>query len=352
MLKKLLFVLIITCIFSNNLMAGCDPFIGGDCATESTQQGILEKQTGIFKYTSSASGFLYQILNYLEKPIGSTLATMNVNLVNIDENINNIYNLLVTPPITTRGDKIIQDRYIAYKQISDQSEKDTSDFGKQVANMLQYGSSNLSEESQLSKSGDQDINNITAVTEVGSMTGTQLQNAIENMTSGNIFTTTNQETDAFNFVKLASGAYIGIPAKVTTDKNKNDSKHRKYVAYQKTLAAIQTATAKDLLKTYAERKPYQVAIGDNSSVITSKKSLLNDINLSDPSNPEYWKGEGTGNQGILPRLLSFFSTFFSINFALNHIADKLDNISKQLDYMTTLSVIGIQQAVLEPMKYQ
>ena len=264
----------------------------------------------------------------------------------INTQVTNIYNFLVQNNASL--DVINQSYYYeAATKIDDGTsstdyQKTINDLTKTVNNMTQYGKN--------------DTKNYTP--EDDATTENKIQDAAyarqdifgdfsalssASLLSSDQITDSNQQKAAQAFVVNATSANLGIvPIKKANLKTPTSDAEAKYVAYQKTMAALQSIATNTYATSYANRMP--VSVG--SKTTTSKLANMYQMNTSITSDDGYWHDkDGVGQQGILPRALAFFTAFFSMNYNLNHISEQLERMNLQLAALITQNTINIQNSI-------
>ena len=125
-----------------------------------------------------------------------------------------------------------------------------------------------------------------------------------------------------------------------------------YLNYHKSMMAIQTITANNLLSVYATKLPYAVnADSDTASLsynnnATSIADALNKMNTRDSSEKKYWVGEdGNGgilNENLFARIHDAITQSFKVGYTLFDIAKQLQEIKLQLAAASAQTTILIQ----------
>jgi hypothetical protein len=270
------------------------------------------------------------------------LTEMNSKLTGIHEYIKEIYTFLIKPIDAAQTD--INWRYNAYQKVIDQlaEENEEAVLKDKLNNLILFGdyktSANVNKENsdvinsnrKLAATRADAINNYSTH-DVRSLLGDDgmynNQGADNSASDKRGF----QQKAAEEYIKNAGGGNIPLPP-MTTDNDETPGEDTlKYIGYQNTAFAIQSAATNILLDMYRDRKPVTITgvkkDGETDPITISRARLLKAMNTGDSSSSEFWsKLDEDENMGILPRIYYFLNHFYSINFSLNDIMDKLDKM--------------------------
>jgi hypothetical protein len=267
------------------------------------------------------------------------IADIKACLDKITDAVQKIYDLINEPfsDESAKENTEIATRYVAYSQIEDTVKPITDSIVKKMNNLIQYGQYNAD-------SVDKDANFIKKNYESAMKRTEPYKDQIpdQSTSASTLLSKTMINDDAQK--KAAEDFIINAVGNIPLPREKfpsDSDDQKKYIAYQRMASSIQSFATQSFIEDYTSRLPFTIIIdkiNPGANITTSKKDLLRLINTGKSTDADYWLS-GTGKAGIIPRVMTYLSSFFSINYSLNHIIDQLDKTNMLLSLITTQNTL-------------
>jgi hypothetical protein len=309
---------------------------------------------------TSTKNSLLSVLNAIKEK-AEAIVTINQK---IGDNFSEIYNYLLGQN-PEKDSNIASQYYIKAKGISTNSNynKNIFNIGQSLMNLTLYGefTSSLSDDQ---KDSPNTTNNASASYNKMYNYGSYSTTSVDSLLSANKYDISpddaqtllseNQSSSskikaeqikaALGFIQNASYASQGL-TEIPEGQSSTNSDAKKYAAYLKTISSVQSVANDTLIRSLIARLPYTYDQKDGDG--TSQLKNFTEMNVASASNSDYWNPDtdNMGSKGILPRVLEFFTRFFSINYNLDHISKQLERVNVQLAMLITQNTMEIQNNV-------
>jgi hypothetical protein len=228
-------------------------------------------------------------------------------------------------------------RYYGFQNVVEQEKEQTDRIAKRLDNLVQYG--------QYTDEVDERKNYIKLAREAAISRENQFPQGYS-ATSAQSILGKDQYAEGEDDQKKAAIAFLqnavgNVMVPVLRTDNPSADKATDYIAYQRTMAAIQSVAARNVVEAYTSRIPVEYVKGSENvpREVKSKLQLLKEMNTFYPADANYWSETGPGSLGLAQKALAFFDLFFAFNFSLNQFSEQLDKINLQLSLLITQNTL-------------